>query len=440
MASIIKRGKGYRITVSNGRGSINQQILETSTFIPPPGLTKKQEERAVNLFAMHFEEKVKNGSYLDGEKCTFGEFADKWCEEYAPNNLELSTLSDYQDLLRIHILPDIGHIRLSKIQPPILNRLYNKLLRERKDNRDGGYSYKTVRNIHYVISSILHTALEWNVIAFNPCDRVRAPGKRALDNKIKFFTLEQSEQFLALLDLPYYTTVKAHDRVDDTGISYHVAEYKEKRYIPTQYRLFYKVALLTGMRRGEIIALEWTDIDFTSRVISVTKSTTTVNGKVVTKVPKTAGSERKISVPEFVIELFRQYKIEQSRFCLQLGSGWNGDNYIFIQDDGQQMHKDSSYKLFKKIIERQNKSEKDFSKWLPNIPLHGLRHTSATLLISQKVDIRTIAGRLGHTQTSTTTDIYGHFLQKADEAASDIMNDLFNQNKNVNQTLTNAKK
>jgi integrase len=120
----------------------------------------------------------------------------------------------------------------------------------------------------------------------------------------------------------------------------------------------------------------------------------------------------------------KEWRKEQMEYRMMLGEKWEGDNFLFIQWNGRQMHPDSPYSAFKKLIERYNNSITDESNKLPNIPLHGLRHTSATLLISQNVDIRTVAGRLGHAQTSTTLDIYAHSLKKLDEKASDTLAEL----------------
>ena len=232
------------------------------------------------------------------------------------------------------------------------------------------------------------------------------------------------EIFLSLLDTDYTTSCQEHDRTNKNGITYHISEYSEQRSIPTQFKLFYLLALFCGMRRGEIIALEWSDLDFNNNTVNISKSTTVVNGKPLTKVPKTATSIRKISVPISVMAIAKAYRKEQLEYKMALGSQWNGSNYIFIQWNGRQMYPDTPYNTFKKIIKRYNSSIEDKEKRLPEIPLHGLRHTSATLLISQNVDIRTVSNRLGHAQTSTTMDIYSHALQKMDEKAANALDDL----------------
>jgi integrase len=119
------------------------------------------------------------------------------------------------------------------------------------------------------------------------------------------------------------------------------------------------------------------------------------------------------------------YREEQLEYRMNIGSAWEDGNHLFTQWNGRQMYPSTPYGMFKKIIRWHNESVTKEEYKLPEIPLHGLRHTSATLLISQNVDIRTVSGRLGHAQTSTTTDIYSHFLQKADEAASNTLENLF---------------
>lgn len=428
MASVKKRGNSYRVIVSNGRDITGKQLIETTTYTPDPNKTEKQNRKALEKFVFEFEEKVKSGKYVDGEKITFLNFSKKWLEEFAQHHLELSTLELYKLLLSRHILPVIGNLKLSKLQPMHLNALYNTLLKERKDGRPGGYSTKTIKHVHNLISGIFSTAIQWNIVMDNPCTRVTPPKQATQRSDIKFFDLEQTETFIGLLDSGYSVTYKAHDRVDDTGKPYYVNAYAESRSVPMQFKLFFLMALFCGMRRGELVALKWDDLDFTKNSVNISKSTSTVNGKPHTKSPKTKSSIRIISVPESVMEVAKEYRKEQLQYRMSIGTQWEGDNYIFIQWNGKQMHPDSPYKTFKKIIKRYNDTIENESEKLPDIPLHGLRHTSATLLISQNVDIRTVSGRLGHSQTSTTMDIYAHSLKKMDEKAANTLEDLFGKN------------
>lgn len=409
MASITKRGNGYRITVSNGRNANGKQILETATFIPDPSKTEKQNQKALQLFALNFENKVKSGKYLEGEKMTFKDFVEIWKRDYAEINLERSTLERHYDILDNHILPEIGNLKLARIQPAHLNRLYSDMLQERKDGKPGGYASATITKTHAVISGILKKAVQWNILLDNPADRVTPPKSNGPEKEIQFFSVEETGIFLETLE----------------------AQIK-KGIVKEQFRLLFNLAITCGLRRGEIIALEWSDFDFKNNTISIAKAIGTDHGRAYDKGPKSRRGYRSISVPGSVMAMAKEYQKHQLQYRLSIGSYWQGSNYIFIQDNGCRMDPSTPNRVFKKIIKRYNRDAPEALQLPDNITLHGLRHTSATLLIAQKVDPRTVSGRLGHAQTSTTLNIYAHQLQEIDRQAADIMEHLIN----VNQTLT----
>lgn len=182
--------------------------------------------------------------------------------------------------------------------------------------------------------------------------------------------------------------------------------------------------MFTGCRRGELIALTWDDIDFEKAAVSITKSTCRAGGQVITKATKTKGSVRVITVPAAVMTLTRQWRTEQKRYRLSIGSQWCGDDYVFIQWNGLQMGLETPYQAFHRIINNYNMQQEREEEKLPLILLHGLRHTAATLLISQGVDIRTVSGRLGHANTSTTLNVYAEYLKELDRTASDKLESL----------------
>ena len=184
------------------------------------------------------------------------------------------------------------------------------------------------------------------------------------------------------------------------------------------------MALFGGFRLGELIALTWDDIDFKSCTVSISKSTAKTKDGMITKSPKTASSIRIVSLPTETMSLLRRWKAEQQAYRLSAGTYWKGIGHIFIQDNGSQMDISTPNHVFKKIIKRYNESAEEADR-LPEITLHGLRHTSATLLIAQNIDIRTVSGRLGHAECSTTMNIYAHALKKQDERAAASIGELF---------------
>lgn len=177
MASIRKRGNSYQITVSNGYDINGKKILETTTYTPDTSKTPKQQEKALQEFVSNFEKKVKDGLVLKGDKLTLQEYSDKWLKEYASKNLAKTTYENYVQNLQLRILPALGHIKLSEIKPLHLQSFYNNLLEDgvRSDKKKGGLSAATIKKTHAVLSSMLKTAVQWQLIMNNPCDRVKPP-------------------------------------------------------------------------------------------------------------------------------------------------------------------------------------------------------------------------------------------------------------------------
>lgn len=376
MASIRKRGKSYQITVSNGRDIHDKQILETATWTPDPNKTEKQNQKALERFAIDFEDKVKSGKYLKGEKMTYQEYSALWLSEYAEKQMERTSIERCENSLNNIILPAIGHLRLSEIQPLHLTKLYSELVEHgyTQNGKQKPYSARTIKRIHQIISSSLNTAVYWQLIESNPCQRVKPP-KVEKQADVKHFTLEQTQAFLNQLDTPYTVAHWGRTKKDGSESKKHY----ETKEIPLQFKALFHLAIFGGFRRGELIALTWDDIDFQSHTVTVTKASARTKDGIITKAPKTFSSNRTVTLPAHTINLIRKYKAEQQRYRLSLGTYWKGSNYLFIQDDGKQMDISTPNKVFKKVIRIYNETHEDK---LPKITLHGLRHSHASLLIS----------------------------------------------------------
>ncbi len=426
MATIKERNGSYQITVSCGYDIYGKHLRETATFTPDPGLTPKKRQKAVEDFAHEFERKVKNGLAMDGRKITLKEFVDRWLLEYAPQNLEAGTVEKYRAELDGKILPVLGHLKLSELRPHTLNAFFVAMTKDgaRKDGKPGGYAKGTITKTRNVLSSVLRTAVEWEIIGHNPLEKVRYQAEDAAD-KIEFFTPEQATDFLDFLEKPYPIQTKGHKRTDDTGKEYVVGDYQRTAEVPEQLRVLFQLAIFGGLRKGELLALEWSDIDFQADTVSVTKAVTVVGGQQTTKVPKTKKSRRVVSIPHFLTERLHRLHMERLRYRLSLGDYWQGAEWVFVQANGKQMSYSTPYSAFQDIIARHNAVEQ---MQLPAIPFHGLRHTSATLLIASKQDIRTVASRLGHAQASTTMNIYAHALQEIDRKAVNTLEAVLRKN------------
>ena len=421
MPSIQKRGKGYRITVSCGYDIYGKKILESTTFTPDPTLSPKKQEKAVHDFAAQFENRVKNGYAMDGRKITLKEFAERWLKEYASVQLQPGTVSKYTYELTERILPAMGHLKLTELKPPNLNAFFTSMLQDgaRKDGKPGGYSKGSVAKTRNVLSSVLRTAVEWDLIEKNPLDKVHPKGEDAAD-KVKFFTPEQVSRFLNYIEQPYKVKVGGHQRIDDTGKPYIVGEYEVTHSIPEQIRLLFILAVYTGFRKGELLALTWSDLDAQKDTIRVSKSVTIVKGVPVCKAPKTKTSNRAVSVPHFLMERLWKLRRLQEETGEKLGSYWQEEGWIFTQDNGKMMNYSTPYHALQDTIRRYN-AGKEPEDQLPSIPFHGLRHTSATLLIASQQDLKTVSRRLGHAQTTTTMNIYAHAIEENDQKAADAL-------------------
>ena len=413
-----KTGTSYKITVSNGYDITGKKIIETATFRPDPSLTPKKREKAIQDFACNFEEQVLSGACMDGRKITLKAFSDKWIEEYAKQNLQPGTITKYKEELNDKILPVLGHLKLSELKPHNLNSFFVSLTKDgiRKDGKPGGYSKGSIAKTRNVLSSILRTAVDWELLDKNPCDRVKRLGEDTAE-RLKYFTPEQVNEFLSFIKDEYTVTIPAHERIDDTGKKYKVGEYHTTKKVPEQLQVLFNVAVYTGMRKGEILALQWPDIDFERDIIKVSKAVTIVDGKPVIKPPKTKSGYRTIAIPHVLTEQIKELRRNQIKLRSFMADSWKGDNWVFIQSDGKQMSYSTPYEAMQDIIKRYNDGKQE-SEQLPFIPFHGLRHTSATLLIAAHEDTKTVSHRLGHAQTSTTLNIYAHALEESDKEAA----------------------
>ena len=175
MSSIKRRGSSYQITVSCGYDIQGKKLIETTTFTPDPALSPKKQEKAVQEYALEFERKVKSGAALEGRKITLKEFSDRWIDEYAKINLQPGTVAKYSEELTDKILPVLGHLKLSELRPHTINAFFASLSHDgvRHDGKSGGYSKATIMKTRNVLSSMLRTAAEWEIIDKNPCEKIR---------------------------------------------------------------------------------------------------------------------------------------------------------------------------------------------------------------------------------------------------------------------------
>lgn len=424
MASIekklTKRGTVYKIRVLLGKDSNGKQIRQSTTYVPDASLSASKIEKAVQKFAIEYEEKIMNGMILSGEKMSFENYCNTWLDEVV-NNLSPSTYDYYKYFIDTKLTPALGYFNISDIKPKhIKDFIYNL-----KGAKGQELKPSSVKKDLAIIKSIFKTAWEDEIIGTNPAIRVKPP-KQEMTDKIKCFNAEQAQTFLDILNSDLVYDYNSHIRVNTNGTEYSISSYRQNHAIPTQFRIFFNIAIIGGLRKGEVLGLTWNDIDFDDCVIHINKSVSYSNNKVTVKEPKSKTSIRDVRLPVSLIKMIKDYRTEWLHYKMELGTAWeNEDDFMFIQSTGKLMHPSTPYHTFKKILNYYNDTVADESNKLPLIPLHGLRHTSATLLLSENIDISTVSKRLGHAQKSTTMNIYAHSLEKQDKVASDKMEDMF---------------
>ena len=420
----------YLITVSLGYDQHGKKLTQTTTYKPKAKAPTKAKKEA-EAFAVGYEERVMNGDIVSGDRITFADFVDIWAKNWLPAKTPY-TRENYPNMLRLHVLPYIGKMKLTTIRATHIDEIITDL-------KNTGKAPKTVRMVFTVTNSVFRYAMKKQYIRENPCIRCDdlPPVKMKTGKDIQFFTEAQTNVFLReALTREYVITYSGHKRtLQATGEDYNVPDYTEKRSIPLQWRLYFMIAIYGGFRRGEMVALTWKDIDFDRHMISITKAIASVKEGQIVKSPKTEAGIREIVLPSECFDLLGSLKKEQAIRSLKMGTAWQGhrnsqeddfdDNTIFTQTDGRPVDISTPSHKFGEIIDMWNKScDRDEDK-LPKIRLHDLRHTSATLLLSKNMDIETVAHRLGHSKASVTLDIYGHALPEADQRASDIFEAMF---------------
>ncbi|MCI9038397.1 MAG: site-specific integrase [Clostridia bacterium] len=374
--SIEKRGKNsYRLTVSEGFDLNGNPMIHRKTVHG----TKKDAEVELAKFVTE----VQNGLVVDGKSLRFSEFTEIWKRDYGSKELAPTTYKRYCRMLETRLLPYFGHFYINKIKPTDIMKFYDLLEKDtqlvRKSGNNGEktkkpLSGKTILEHHRLLRAMLHKAVYWQLIVANPAERVQAP--KARKPKRRSYDDDQTKILLKNLELL---------SIEDT-----------------KYKVAIILTIFTGVRLGELMGLEWQDVDFKNGIISINRSSQYLSDMgVFTKTPKTESSIREIAIPEFIISLLEEYKLWYEEQKSIYGELWTNSDRLFVQADGKPMHPSSISKWFVRYVS---------TIGLPVINFHGLRHTNASLLVAQNVDIAVISARLGHAQISTTLDFYVHPL------------------------------
>ena len=388
MANITKRGKNgdrFLIRVTMGTDVSGKQIIKSMTWKPDKPYTEKQLMKEVERQAALFEESLKNGtaSYVDGTIKLIGfipTYLQDMQQELSPNSM-----SAYKRVIDNFIIPALGHLKLKEIKPTHIQKFVNLLASGdyRMDGKEGQkYKTATVQRYYVVLRSVMSHAYALELISKNPADTKKIKLPSIGEQKTEIYEPEELSAMLKCLK-------------------------KE----PLMFQLLVHLAINTGCRRGELVALEWNDINFSTGVLTVPKRAYWVKGEHAGIKPPKDSETRRIPLADYIIEMLIQYKQEQDRLKQSLGTAWEGDDWIFIQDTGCIMYPTSPTEMFSDFLERNG---------LPHRTFHSLRHTSATMSLINGTDIKSVAARLGHSQIKTTNR-YVHAIETTERKAAQTL-------------------
>ena len=305
MATIKKQGRGYKITVSNGYDIHGRQIRHHMTWIPDSNLTEKQVEKELNRQVVLFEEIVKTGGVRVDGNIRFQAFSERFMRDHIAVNRKPNTVARYErDLKRIN--EAIGHLKLSQITPSDINAFAAALQADGVKASCGKLAPSSVNTILRTLSAALGYAVKWGYISSNPVLNAEGPGQ------------EYSEAVY----------------MDENEARFFLNELQKK---PIKWRSLFTCDLLSGLRRGELLGLQWPDIDFEKHLVYIrrTWNYTSAKGCYFGK-PKSKRSKRPVHLPDAFFTILREYKEWQDNQRILLGDAWVGPGVKFCVSDIRQ--------------------------------------------------------------------------------------------------------
>lgn len=418
---VTKKGVGYKITAFLNEDKNGKQTRKTTVYYPK-AKTEKKILMELAAFEKEFEDKARNGEILTGERMTFETAVEEW-KKWAFERVSQTVKENYEDIIRREIMPRYKGLKVAKITPLKCQKMVDEM-------KARGLSLSTITKAKNVFHSIMEYLYKMGIIHENPVNRVIMPKIKMDPEKIQYFTEDQARRFLAALDTQTIYKTPEHKRIVN-GQEYTVQEYEAAKRVNYQWKVYFYLAIMGGFRRGEMIGLTWRDIDTLNGFISINKAVAKTKTGQIVKEPKTRAGNRLVAMPSEIFEMLDQWKKDMIELKNREGTYWKGqpaetfeDQFIFIQYNGEMMNLDTPSHKLKEVIQAYNKTVPDPLK-LPEIRLHDLRHTSASILIANNVDVETIAKRLGHSQVNITLNRYGHALPSRDLVAAQTIGNVF---------------
>ena len=361
-----KKGTSWQVVIECGNDPLTGDRVRKYKTVN--GTKKEANSKAIELI-----NQLNNGGIIKPSALKLKDWITEWHSNYLPN-IEYRTRESYLERINHRIVPALGNIQLKALQATAIQKWINTISTE--------LAPKSVRNIFNILNASLKKAVELKKIPSNPCVGVVLPKKKKY--QAKTYTPAEVQQALTLAK-------------------------------GTDMYLILLLAFSLGLRRGELLALTWNDIDFQNAEINVDKSTYHEKSDRKVKAPKTESGIRKIPLGDNLLHELKLARAGYLKRRFELGAGFTDSNLIICQNDGKPYHPDSFSNKWKRFIDKHK---------IRKIRFHDIRHTSATMLVASGVDLITVKKRLGHSDITTTANIYTHVTAEMDTNAAQKIDDI----------------
>ena len=365
-----RKGQSWQLTVEMPRDPITGERKRKYKTVTG---TKKEADQALRRFITELE----RGEYIEDNNITVSDWLQKWLEVYIVPTVSPTTLVGYKGMIRRYIDPLIGHLQVQEMNALAVQIWVNKL----KASPSSGepLTAGTIKHTYHVLRGAMDKAVQAGLIHRSPCAGIQLP-----KGEKKKPVIYDETQIQQLLDFTR----------------------------GTEMELIIDLELCMGMRRGELLGLQWQDVNWEKNQIHIIRSRVAVDGKSVVKQPKTESGTRTLDVPEILMKKLKSYKVKCMEQKIRVGRRLLEEDFIIVHPDGKPIYPEYVSQMFTKLQKRAN---------LPKCRFHDLRHLCASIMVKQGVEVKVAQERLGHKDITTTMNIYAHVLPgSAREAAEKI--------------------
>jgi len=332
---------------------------------------KGNRKRAEAVLTQH-RVALEGGTFTGKKNLTVGLYLQGWLDTYAVPNCSAKTVQAYRQTVNRYTV-DIAHLQLQKLEATDIQPIYADMSKQKLSNN-------TIDSLHKVLHIALNTAVKQGVLKRNVMAAVIAP--KVVSKQVEVWDPETRSKAIEVL--------------------------KDSRFGD-----FYLLALLTGMRKGELAGLKWANVDLERGRLQVVNTLQRISGRgLVLGVPKTERSRRSIALSDAAVGLLHEVRGKQTIQKAEIADAWTQSGFVLTHQDGMPLDSEVVSKAFTKLVKEAG---------FPDLTMHGLRHTHATILLEQGVNPKVVSERLGHASVATTMDIYSHVLPDMQEKAAQVI-------------------